>query len=235
MALHHERHRAGERGGRRHQGRERPQHLRRHRHRHQLLRGDREPADHLSGGTVTVTARDDAINAVEDGYGDFDVAPNAFVRFTGGTTVIDSAVDGIDSNGSVTFAGGTVVVSGPTTGSPGEGAIDSNGPVYFNGGTVFGARARPRWRCCACRRPRAGLGRTPTVQQPAGRYAPPPGLRRSGARLLPGAQDLPGGGLLLQPDRRTDRPTRSTWAAASPVPTIGGMATTGAASPGPPG
>ncbi|GIJ81443.1 Cellulose binding domain-containing protein [Micromonospora phaseoli] len=93
----------------------------------------------ISGGTVNVTARDDAINAVEDGYGDFDVAPNAFVRFTGGTTLVNSSIDGIDSNGSVTFAAGTVVVSGPSTGSPGEGAIDSNGPVYFNGGTVLGA------------------------------------------------------------------------------------------------
>ncbi|GAB3855128.1 hypothetical protein GCM10029963_49250 [Micromonospora andamanensis] len=93
----------------------------------------------ISGGTVNVTARDDAINAVEDGYGDFDVAPNAFVRFTGGTTLVNSSIDGIDSNGSVTFAAGTVVVSGPSTGSPGEGALDSNGPVHFNGGTVLGA------------------------------------------------------------------------------------------------
>ncbi|WP_341718110.1 carbohydrate-binding domain-containing protein [Micromonospora sp. FIMYZ51] len=93
----------------------------------------------ISGGSVNVTARDDAINAVEDGYGDFDVAPNAFVRFTGGTTIVNSSIDGIDSNGSVTFAGGTVVVSGPSTGSPGEGALDSNGPVYFNGGTMLGA------------------------------------------------------------------------------------------------
>jgi hypothetical protein len=93
----------------------------------------------ISGGSVDVTARDDAINAVEEGYGDFDVAPNAFVRFTGGTTLVNSSIDGIDSNGSVTFAAGTVVVSGPSTGSPGEGAIDSNGPVHFNGGTVLGA------------------------------------------------------------------------------------------------
>lgn len=93
----------------------------------------------ISGGTVNVTARDDAINAVEDGYGDFDVAPNAFVRFTGGTTIVSSSIDGIDSNGTVTFAGGTVVVSGPSSGSPGEGAIDSNGAVHFTGGTMLGA------------------------------------------------------------------------------------------------
>ncbi|WFE26033.1 carbohydrate-binding domain-containing protein [Solwaraspora sp. WMMD791] len=93
----------------------------------------------ISGGTVNVTARDDAINAVEDGYGDFDVAPNAFVRFTGGTTIVSSSIDGVDSNGTVTFAGGTVVVSGPSSGSPGEGAIDSNGAVHFTGGTMLGA------------------------------------------------------------------------------------------------
>ncbi|MDG4791137.1 carbohydrate-binding domain-containing protein [Micromonospora sp. WMMD1102] len=93
----------------------------------------------ISGGNVNVTARDDALNATEEGYGDFDVAPNAFVRITGGTTLVNSTIDGIDSNGSVTITAGTVVVSGPSTGSPGEGAIDSNGPVYFNGGTVLGA------------------------------------------------------------------------------------------------
>ncbi|WP_347403597.1 carbohydrate-binding domain-containing protein [Solwaraspora sp. WMMD406] len=93
----------------------------------------------ISGGAVDVTARDDAINAVEDGYGDFEVAPNAFIRFTGGTTLVNSSIDGIDSNGTVTFAGGTVVVSGPSSGSPGEGAIDSNGAVHFTGGTMLGA------------------------------------------------------------------------------------------------
>ncbi|MDG4773668.1 carbohydrate-binding domain-containing protein [Solwaraspora sp. WMMD792] len=93
----------------------------------------------ISGGTVNVTARDDAINAVEDGYGDFEVAPNAFARFTGGTTLVNSSIDGIDSNGTVTFAGGTVVVSGPSSGSPGEGAIDANGAVHFTGGTMLGA------------------------------------------------------------------------------------------------
>jgi hypothetical protein len=91
----------------------------------------------ISGGIVNVTATDDAINGVEEGLDEFAVAPNAFVRITGGTVLVNSSIDGIDSNGSVTFAGGTVVVSGPTTGSPGEGAIDSNGPVYYNGGTVL--------------------------------------------------------------------------------------------------
>lgn len=93
----------------------------------------------ISGGTVNVTAQDDAINAVEEGIDEFAVAPNAFARFTGGTVLVNSSIDGIDSNGPVHFDGGTVVVNGPITGSPGEGAIDSNGPVYYNGGTVFGA------------------------------------------------------------------------------------------------
>nr|MDT0661357.1 carbohydrate-binding domain-containing protein [Micromonospora sp. DSM 115978] len=93
----------------------------------------------IGGGTVNVTATDDAINGVEEGIDEFAVAPNAFVRFTGGTVLVNSSVDGIDSNGSVTFAGGTVVVNGPITGSPGEGSIDSNGPVYFNGGVMLGA------------------------------------------------------------------------------------------------
>ncbi|MBE1484404.1 carbohydrate-binding domain-containing protein [Plantactinospora soyae] len=93
----------------------------------------------ISGGTVNVTASDDAINAVQEGIDEFAVAPNASIVVSGGTVLVNSSIDGFDSNGSVTFSGGTVVVNGPVSGSPGEGAIDSNGPVRFNGGTVFAA------------------------------------------------------------------------------------------------
>ncbi|MBF9128796.1 carbohydrate-binding domain-containing protein, partial [Plantactinospora sp. S1510] len=93
----------------------------------------------ISGGTVDVTASDDAINAVQEGIDEFAVAPNASIVVSGGTVLVNSSIDGFDSNGSVTFSGGISVVNGPISGSPGEGALDSNGPVYFNGGTVFAA------------------------------------------------------------------------------------------------
>ena len=93
----------------------------------------------LRGGTVDVTARDDGINAVEDGLDEFAVAPNAWINISGGTVIVNSDVDGLDSNGTVTFSGGTTVINGHAGGMLGEGAIDANGAVYFNGGTVLAA------------------------------------------------------------------------------------------------
>ena len=43
--------------------------------------------------------------------------------------------DGIDSNGSLSFNGGTVIVQGPATG--GNFSVDADGTVGFNGGTVI--------------------------------------------------------------------------------------------------
>jgi hypothetical protein len=93
----------------------------------------------ISGGTVNVTARDDAINSVEEGLDEFANSPNASTRISGGTVIVNSTIDGIDSNGAVAFSGGTTVISGPASGSPGEGAIDANGATTFTGGTVIGA------------------------------------------------------------------------------------------------
>ena len=45
--------------------------------------------------------------------------------------------DGLDSNGSLTVTGGTIVVNGPT--SNGNGAIDVNGELLISGGTLLAA------------------------------------------------------------------------------------------------
>ncbi|MEH1129770.1 carbohydrate-binding domain-containing protein [Micromonospora sp. CPCC 206061] len=94
----------------------------------------------ISGGTSNVVASDDAINSAEEGVPDFTPAPNAFIRVTGGSTVASSGTDGFDSNGSLTFSGGTVVVNGPTSGiRGGDGALDADGTISFSGGVVLGA------------------------------------------------------------------------------------------------
>lgn len=93
----------------------------------------------ISGGTTNLTASDDAVNSVEEGVDEFANSQNAYTTISGGTVVVNSAIDGIDTNGVVNLTGGTVVISGPATGSPGEGAIDANGPVNFRGGVVMGA------------------------------------------------------------------------------------------------
>ena len=47
---------------------------------------------------------------------------------------VNAEGDGIDSNGTATFSGGTVTVNGPAAG--GNNALDSNGDLLLNGGTV---------------------------------------------------------------------------------------------------
>ncbi|AVT31074.1 hypothetical protein C6361_18160 [Plantactinospora sp. BC1] len=93
----------------------------------------------ISGGTVNAVASDDAINAVEEGLGEMVPSTIAFVRVTGGTVVVTGGTDGFDSNGELTFAGGTVVANGSSTIGGGEGAFDADGPITFTAGTVVGA------------------------------------------------------------------------------------------------
>ena len=52
----------------------------------------------------------------------------------GGTVTVNAEGDGIDSNGTATFSGGTVTVNGPAAG--GNNALDSNGDLLLNGGTI---------------------------------------------------------------------------------------------------
>ncbi|WP_084124918.1 carbohydrate-binding domain-containing protein [Demequina sp. NBRC 110054] len=56
------------------------------------------------------------------------------VYISGGTYLIDADGDGLDSNGTITMTGGTVVISGPE--DSGNGAIDYNGTFDIDGGTI---------------------------------------------------------------------------------------------------
>ena len=67
------------------------------------------------------------------GGGTFEVV-DAAINISGGTMVVNAEGDGIDSNGTATFSGGTVTVNGPVAG--GNNALDSNGDLLLNGGTV---------------------------------------------------------------------------------------------------
>ena len=55
----------------------------------------------------------------------------------GGTVVINSEGDGLDSNGNAAITGGTVVVNGPE--GSGNGALDVNGTLDVSGGTLTAA------------------------------------------------------------------------------------------------
>lgn len=62
------------------------------------------------------------------------------ITIKGGKIYIKAAGDGIDSNGSLTIAGGEVVIDGPE--NNGNGALDSEGIMTISGGTVFTASSR---------------------------------------------------------------------------------------------
>ncbi|MBW6435455.1 carbohydrate-binding domain-containing protein [Actinoplanes hulinensis] len=101
----------------------------------------------LNKGTVHVVSSDDGINGA-GGTTSTDTADQGFpgggeeagdfsVTVNGGTLVIDSEGDGLDSNGTASITGGTVVVNGPQ--GDGNGALDVNGGFTISGGTLLAA------------------------------------------------------------------------------------------------
>lgn len=99
----------------------------------------------ISGGKLTIIAEDDGFNAAGGNDGsaqatgapqqdNFAVNEDCIITFSGGTVIINSGGDGIDSNGSLAFSGGTVYVSGPT--SDRDGPMDYNGTCQVTGGTL---------------------------------------------------------------------------------------------------
>lgn len=59
---------------------------------------------------------------------------DATINITGGTVTVNANGDGIDSNGTATLSGGTLIVNGPFTG--GNASLDTNGDLLLNGTTV---------------------------------------------------------------------------------------------------
>lgn len=96
----------------------------------------------ISGGSVTVAAEDDGINAAggndQSGYGgmmgreNFGAGSECCIIISGGSLNINANGDGIDSNGDLTVTGGTCYVAGPT--NSGNGALDYDGNATISGG-----------------------------------------------------------------------------------------------------
>lgn len=84
----------------------------------------------LSGGTIHVTAADDAVN----GSGNSPV-----VTISGGDITLNSGGDSLDSNGSLYVLGGTITLSGPE--NSGNGLLDCDYTAEITGGTLLGAGA----------------------------------------------------------------------------------------------
>lgn len=121
----------------------------------------------ISGGTVNVTSNDDGLNAsggsstttdtaaggaeaeaqgapqgapvggMGGGGGAMDTVGDFSLDITGGELTINAEGDGIDSNGTASISGGTVVVNGPS--NDGNGALDVNGDLSVTGGTIAAA------------------------------------------------------------------------------------------------
>jgi hypothetical protein len=78
----------------------------------------------------------------DPGAGGAESVGDYHIYINGGTIVIDSVGDGIDSNGDVVMTGGTVVVSAATNGR--DNAVDSNGTFEMLGGTLVGTNVDGR-------------------------------------------------------------------------------------------
>ena len=90
------------------------------------------PPDGMPNGTEAAPGGNGApknTEAVSSG------ASNNQIVINGGTIYINADGDGIDSNGTLTFHGGDVIIDGPTSG--GDGALDSEGIMTVNGGTLI--------------------------------------------------------------------------------------------------
>ena len=86
----------------------------------------------ILGGSIEVNASDDGVNAAN---GDFARGYNFTLYIGGGSLLIKAQGDGLDSNGSLTITGGTVIVFGPTGND--NGSLDADKGILVNGGNVL--------------------------------------------------------------------------------------------------
>ena len=88
----------------------------------------------IASGDITIHASDDCLNAANS-----DLSGHAFtLNISGGTLVMDTTGgDGIDSNGSLTINGGTVIVWAANTAD--NQPLDADSTISITGGTVLAA------------------------------------------------------------------------------------------------
>ncbi len=94
----------------------------------------------INDGEISLVASDDGINAADGSASNNrpgQANSNNFATINGGKLYINAEGDGLDSNGTLTINGGTVLVDGPTRG--GNGAIDADGTRTVNGGVLIAA------------------------------------------------------------------------------------------------
>lgn len=91
----------------------------------------------ISGGTLSLCAADDGINAMGRLEESGSEGEGPSILISGGEIHINAYGDGIDSNGSLTVTGGRVFVSGPVDNL--NGALDYDGTARITGGLLVAA------------------------------------------------------------------------------------------------
>jgi hypothetical protein len=88
------------------------------------------------------------------------------LTITGGFRSVDSKGDGLDSNGSITMSGGTVVVNGPIENN--NGSLDYDGTFVMTGGFLVAAGSSGMVQATSDKTTQAGVLMTYTKTQQAG-------------------------------------------------------------------
>ncbi|OAS16689.1 carbohydrate-binding domain-containing protein [Paenibacillus oryzisoli] len=88
------------------------------------------------------------------------------LTITGGFLSVDSKGDGLDSNGSITMSGGTVVVNGPIENN--NGSLDYDGTFVMTGGFLVAAGSSGMVQATSDKSTQAGVLMTYTKTQQAG-------------------------------------------------------------------
>ena len=96
----------------------------------------------INDGTIQIVSSDDGINIADPdatagggpgGPGGGAISGQLYIN--GGYIAVNADGDGLDSNGSITMTGGTVIVHGPTVEF--NGALDADGTILVNGGFLI--------------------------------------------------------------------------------------------------
>lgn len=90
----------------------------------------------INGGVISLRAYDDGINACDSET----TGTTPYITISDGSITANADGDGIDSNGTVSMSGGTLVVFGPT--SNGDGALDYDVSFAMCGGTLIALGSR---------------------------------------------------------------------------------------------
>ena len=148
----------------------------------------------IASGQIQIHAQDDCLNAANSDLGNYSFALN----ISGGSLWMDTeSGDGIDSNGTLTISGGTVVVW--TANAADNQPLDADGTITVSGGTILAAGGS------------TGMGKNLSASQPyvtfgGGMDGQPGGMggQPGGMNGQPGGMGGQPGGMDGQPRNTSD-------------------------------